>query len=98
MDANEVALFTIESLPVSLHIGAIGAWAVDPDLSVAEGQALDGLRDAAAACGGDTVVGLRGATEREITITWQNPLFTNDVDISTEWTYRVYASGTAARR
>ncbi len=98
MDANDVTLFTVESVPVSEYLSAVGAWAIDADLTVAEGKALDGIRDAAAALGGDTVVGMRVATEKELTIGSSNPLFTNDVDVFSTGVYRVHVTGTAARR
>ena len=98
LDANDITLFTIEALPVAEHIGAVGAWAIDADLTVAEAEALDRIRDAAAALGADTVVGMRVSTEKELTIDSTYPLLANGVEVFSTGVYRVHVTGTAARR
>ena len=63
-----VRFYTIEHFPVREYLGAVTFWARDADLATAEDQAFAGLAERATAMGGDTVVGLRVETERELTI------------------------------
>jgi uncharacterized protein YbjQ (UPF0145 family) len=92
-----VRFYTIEHFPVREYLGAVTFWARDADLATAEDQAFAGLAERAAAMGADTVVGLRVATERELTIQSEPKALGAMVLVSSDALYRVYVSGTAAR-
>jgi uncharacterized protein YbjQ (UPF0145 family) len=92
-----VRFYTIEHFPVREYLGAVTFWARDPDLATAEDIAFAGLAERAAAMGGDTVVGLRVETERELTIQSEPKALGAMVLVSSDALYRVYVSGTVAR-
>jgi uncharacterized protein YbjQ (UPF0145 family) len=93
----QVALYTVESIPVREYLGAVTFWARDDSLDVAEAQALAGLREQAAAMGGNAVIGLRIETEQELAIGSESRAGSTHVLVSSRSAYRVHASGTASR-
>lgn len=95
MTAN-VALYTVETIPVREYRGAVTFWARDESLDVAEARALAGLREQAAAMGGDAVIGLRIETEQELAIGSESRAGSTQVLVSSRAAYRVHAYGTAS--
>lgn len=96
IDAMTVRFYTVEHIPVREYLGAVTYWARDTDLAAAEDKAFVGLTERAMALGGDTIVGLRIATEQELTMQ-SDPKALGMVIVSSAATFRVYVSGTAAR-
>ena len=92
----EVALYTVETVPVREYLGAVTFWARDDSLDTAEAHAVAGLRERAAALGANAVIGLRFETEQEIAIGSESPRGVAQVLVSSVSAYRVFVSGTAA--
>lgn len=96
--AANVALYTVETIPVREYLGAVTFWARDESLDVAEARALAGLREQAAAMGADAVIGLRIETEQELAIGSESRAGSTQVLVSSRAAYRMFVSGTASRR
>ena len=93
----QVSLYTVETIPVREYLGAVTFWARDDDLDAAEAAAIDGLRERAAAVGGNAVVGLRFETEQEVAIGTETKVLSSVALVSSRSAYRVFVSGTVAR-
>ena len=95
---RDVALYTIDTLPVQEHLGLVTFWVRDQSLDVAEQRALAGLRERAAALGADAVIGVRITVENEMAVVSESPRGMSQVLVSSVSAYLVHVSGSAAVR
>lgn len=92
---TDVALLTIESIPVARYLGGVSGWAQAPDFATAEAEALRRLRAAAAAMGANAVIGWRVEIATETTVSSTSPRATEQVFVTSSNAATIYAYGTA---
>lgn len=92
---DDIALFTVECVPVERYIGAVGAWARHADFAEAEAQAFSSLRRQASDLGANAVIGLRVETTHESYVASRSPVGGKLVFVESTTVQRVYVSGTA---
>jgi hypothetical protein len=93
-DPADIALFTVETVPVKEYLGAVRAWWRDPDFATAEAAAIAELAKQAAALGADAVVGVRVESTYELII--ESPAKLSGPSARSSAVNRVYITGTAA--
>lgn len=91
---TDVALLTVETIPVERYLGGVSGWAQSQDLAKAESDALRHLRAAAVAIGANAVIGWRVAVAATSDVTSESRRFSEQVLIASEQTHTVFAYGT----